>query len=135
MHGCYNTLNYNFKASFFVATTGFAFVDFGRRGLDVIFPLFDSVNITQGTQYINLARDIIGGVLVGIPGNTLLLILIAMGITFNLCPSIVVIALSAILSYATCVLILLHMIGSIRYIAGIYEQLVPCISAFDRIIL
>ena len=35
---------------------------------------------------------------------------------FNLCLSTVVVALSSILAYITCLLILIHMIGSIRYI-------------------
>ena len=105
--------NFNYKTSFFLATTSFSAANKGR----ILYGNFSTYIASKNVTIPPLITDIIEGVAVGLPGILIILKLL-LGISLNLYPLIVVIALSLILSYVTCVLILLHMIGSVRYAAG-----------------
>ena len=57
---------------FLIASTAFNLADNGRRGFEALLPAFDLVNITEialGGTTVQLLRDIVVGILVGLPGS------------------------------------------------------------------
>ena len=72
LYNTYYAWLFNFKATFLIATIAFNLANRGRIAFESLLPLFDSVNTTGiafGATTVQLVTDIVGGIIVGVPGN------------------------------------------------------------------
>ena len=80
--------NFNYKASFFLATATFSAANKGRILYEGLLNAIDSSNSTiLSPEVTKLITDIVGGVAVGLPGILIILKLL-LSISLNVYPSI-----------------------------------------------